>query len=575
MNTPNLDTLRHSCAHIMAQAVKELWPGTKLAIGPSIEDGFYYDFDKETPFTDDDLAKIEKKMQQIIKKNESFTRKEVSKKEAVALFKKIGESYKLELLEEIPDDTVSLYTTGKDFTDLCRGPHLASTGEIKACALLSIAGAYWRGSEKNKMLQRIYGTAFFTPEELKAYIQRREEALLRDHRKLGKELEFFTLSDKIGPGLVLYHHKGALLRKIIEDYETREHLRRGYKLVAGPHILRAGIWKESGHYDYYKENMFIFEIEGQEYAIKPMNCPSHIIVYNSKIRSYRDLPLRFFEMGTVYRNEKSGVLHGLLRVRGFTQDDAHIFCLEEQLEQEILGVIDFVIETIRVFGFEEYSTELSTKPQKYIGNDADWEKAERALTNALTKRNIAFDINAGDGAFYGPKIDIKLKDACGRKWQCATIQCDFALPERFALAYTDKDGSAKKPIMLHRVLLGSMERFIGALLEHYKGALPLWLSPEQVRIIPIATEQVSYAQGVCDAFLQEDIRAEVDGRRETMQAKIRDAQKEKIPYMIIIGKKEIEASMLALRSRDKGDEGTIDQKTLIARLKKEIADKNH
>ncbi len=573
MNAPELDILRHSCAHVMAQAVKTLWPSVKLAIGPAIEDGFYYDFDKEEPFTDEDLAKIERAMQDIIAKEEPFTREEISRSAALVLFKKLGEPYKVELINEIPDEKLSIYRTGKTFVDLCRGPHVASTNAIKTFKLLSIAGAYWRGSEKNKMLQRIYGTAFFTAAELEAYVKQRAEAAARDHRKLGKELEFFTMSDTIGPGLVLYHHKGALLRKLIEDYETREHLKRGYQLVLGPHILRADVWRQSGHYDYYKENMFVFEIEGQEYAIKPMNCPGHIMVYGSKTRSYRDLPLRFFELGTVYRNEKSGVLHGLLRVRGFTQDDAHIFCLEEQVEEEILGVIDFVLDTIRVFGFREFSTELSTKPEHHIGNDADWQKAEAALTHALTARKIPFDINPGDGAFYGPKIDIKLKDACGRKWQCATIQCDFALPERFGLAYIDKDGAAKKPIMLHRVLLGSMERFVGALLEQYKGALPLWLSPEQVRFIPISIDQADYARTLQQALLAKDIRASVDARKETMQAKIRDAQKEKIPYMVIVGKKEVESKTLSLRSRDKGDEGKTSLEAFTARLSQEIAEK--
>jgi threonyl-tRNA synthetase len=470
----------------MAEAVKEFWPEVKLGIGPSIEDGFYYDFDKKEPFTDEDLLKIEKKMLGIIRKNEPFIREELTKKEAEQLFKKLKEDYKLELLKEIPDEKVSLYKTGDGFVDLCRGPHVESTAQIKAFKLLSVAGAYWHGIETNPMLQRIYGTCFETQEELEEYLKNLEEAKSRDHRKLGPQLEFFDIyHGEAGAGLVFYHPKGALLRTIIEDYEKKEHLRRGYQIVITPHIMQSELWKTSGHYDYYKENMYTFKIEDKEFVLKPMNCPGHILIYKSKTRSYKELPIRFFELGTVYRHEKAGVLHGLLRVRGFTQDDAHIFCLPEQLRPEIKSIIDFVFDTMKVFGFKDVAIELSTRPEKYIGSDEDWQQATEALEAALKEKGLSYEINVGEGAFYGPKIDIKLKDALKRFWQCATIQCDFVLPKRFNLSYIDASGKERQPIMLHRVLLGSLERFIGALLEHYKGDLPLWLAPIQAIVIPI------------------------------------------------------------------------------------------
>ena len=476
----DLDILRHSCSHIMAEAVKELWPQVKLGIGPSIEDGFYYDFDKKESFTDADLVNIAEKMQEIIKKDEPFIREELSKKEALALFKNLKEDYKAELIQDIPDAMVSIYKTGKGFTDLCRGPHLESTGKIKAFKLLSVAGAYWHGIETNPMLQRIYGTCFATQKELEDYLKNLEEAKKRDHRKLGPALGFFDIyHEEAGAGLVFYHPKGAILRTIIEDYEKKEHLKRGYQMVITPHIMEGSLWQTSGHYEYYKENMYTLKIEDREFVLKPMNCPGHILIYKSKNRSYRELPIRFFELGTVYRYEKTGVLHGLLRVRGFTQDDAHIFCLSAQLKEEIKAIIDFVFDTMKVFGFSDVGIELSTRPEKYIGTDQDWQRATLALEESLKEKGLAYDINVGEGAFYGPKIDIKLKDALKRKWQCATIQCDFALPKRFDLAYVDEDGKLKQPIMLHRVILGSLERFMGALLEHYSGALPLWLSPIQ------------------------------------------------------------------------------------------------
>ncbi|MCM8783864.1 MAG: threonine--tRNA ligase [Candidatus Omnitrophica bacterium] len=568
----DLDTLRHSCAHVMAQAVKRLFPATKLGIGPSIEDGFYYDFDSPHKFALEDLEKIEEKMKEIIKEDFPFIKEEISKKEAEDLFKKWGDDYKLDLLKEIPEEKVTIYRSG-EFIDLCRGPHVESTGKIKAFKLLSIAGAYWHGIETNPMLQRIYGTCFLTSKELEVYLNKLEEVKKRDHRKLGKELEFFSIHEEAGAGLIFYHPKGAVLRTIIEDYEKREHLKRGYQLVITPHILRSDIWMRSGHYNYYKENMYIFKVEEQEFAVKPMNCPGHILIYKSKLRSYRELPLRFFELGSVYRNEKTGVLHGLLRVRGFTQDDAHIFCTEEQLIDEIKGVIDFVIETMRVFGFDEYEIELSTRPEKSIGTDEEWQRAENALKKSLSEKGLDCKISPGEGAFYGPKIDIKLKDALKRTWQCATIQCDFALPKRFDLTYTASDGSLKRPIMLHRVVLGSMERFIGTLIEHYAGALPLWLAPVQGIIIPISDKALDYAEMVKEKLLEEGLRVEIDMREEKMQYKIRQAQLNKIPYMIIVGEKEKVSNTLSIRERKKGDLGQITLAKFLEQIKNEISER--
>lgn len=556
----------------MAHAVKSLWPDVKLGIGPSIEDGFYYDFEREEPFTLEDLDKIEEKMSEIIAHNYKFEHSEVKKAEAVKIFKKLGEKYKLELIKEIPDAVVGLYKDG-DFVDLCRGPHIESTGQIKAFKLLAIAGAYWHGIETNPMLQRIYGTAFETPEELNDYLIIIEEAKKRDHRILGKQLGYFSLNEEVGPGLVLYHPKGAMLRMLIEDYIKKEHLRRGYELVVGPHIMKSDIWITSGHYDYYKENMYMFKIEGQEYAIKPMNCPGHILVYKSKTRSYRELPIRYFELGTVYRNEKSGVLHGLLRVRGFTQDDAHIFCLREQVEDEIVKVIDFVIDTLNVFGFEDFAVELSTRPVKSIGNDEDWEAAQSALINALKKKYLNFEINEGEGAFYGPKIDIKLRDALRREWQCATIQCDFALPERFNLTYVGPDGKEYRPIMLHRVILGSVERFTGALIEHFAGAMPLWLAPTQVIIIPVSERGVNYARQVERALLEQGVRVNFDARNERLQKKIRDAEIEKIPYMVILGETEAVENSISVRSKAQGDIGKLKLEDFIQMIKREVQEK--
>ena len=558
----------------MAQAVKELWPEAKLAIGPSIEDGFYYDFDKKEPFTDEDLARIEKKMQEIIKENKPFVREEVSKEKTLELFKKIKEDYKVALIKEIPDEKVSVYKTGENFIDLCRGPHVESTGKIKAFKLLSVAGAYWHGIETNPMLQRIYGTCFETQDKLEEYLKNLEEAKLRDHRKLGPQLEFFDIyHEEAGAGLVFYHPKGALLRTIIEDYEKKEHLKRGYQLVITPHIMQSGLWHTSGHYEYYKENMYTFKIQDKEFVLKPMNCPGHILIYKSKNRSYKELPIRFFELGTVYRHEKAGVLHGLLRVRGFTQDDAHIFCLPEQLKPEIKSIIDFVFDTMQVFGFGDVGIELSTRPEKYIGSDEDWQRATSALEEALKEKGLSYDINIGEGAFYGPKIDIKLKDALKRKWQCATIQCDFALPKRFNLTYVDADGKEKQPIMLHRVLLGSLERFIGALLEHYKADFPLWLAPTQVLIIPIKDTLKEYAIKVKQLLDNNDIRTDMDNRNETLDKRIRDAELEKVPYILVIGEREAKQETVAVRRRGQGDKGSKKLEEFIREIKEEI-DKN-
>ncbi|KJJ86057.1 threonyl-tRNA synthetase [Candidatus Omnitrophus magneticus] len=567
-----LQKLRHSTSHVMADAVVRLFPGTILGIGPAIEDGFYYDFDAPRAFTTEDLIKIEEEMRKIVRENLSFLKKDVSKKSAEIFFSDKGEKYKLELLEELPDGEISFYSHG-NFTDLCRGPHIKSTGEIKAFKLLSVAGAYWKGSEKNPMLQRIYGTCFETEIELDDFLKIREEAEKRDHRKLGKELDLFSFNDIMGAGFVLYHPKGAILRQIVVNYITSKHLEKGYELISSPHILKSDIWIKSGHYSYYKENMYTLNIDEQEFAVKPMNCPGHILVYASKMRSYKEFPLRYFELGTVYRYEKSGVLHGLLRVRGFTQDDAHIFCLISQVESEISGVIDFVKETLNVFGFRGFEVELSTRPAKSIGDDKAWEMATNALINAMKAKNLPYEINEGDGAFYGPKIDIKIKDAIGRSWQCATIQCDFALPERFNLTYVDSDGVERRPVMLHRVILGSLERFIGALIEHYGGNFPLWLAPVQVKIVPIGESHVSYADSLKDLLKSKGWRVEVDSRDEKMQKKIRDAEMLKIPYVIVAGNKEMENGNVSLRRRKDSSVSVLTKEELVARLSSEIEEK--
>lgn len=556
----------------MAEAVKELFPDVLLAIGPSIDTGFYYDFDMPHKLAEEDLPKIEEKMREIIKKDEKFERQEITRAKAIDMMREKGEIYKVELLNEIKDDKVSLYKNGS-FVDLCRGPHISSTKEIKAFKLLSIAGAYWRGSEKNKMLQRIYGTAFESQKELDDHLKLLEEAEKRDHRKLGKQLDLFNIfQEEAGAGLVYYYPKGAVLREQIETFLKAEHRKRGYETVIIPHIAKADLWHTSGHTGYYKENMYSLKIDEQEYIVKPMNCPGHILIFKRKLRSYRELPIRYFELGTVYRHEKSGVLHGLLRVRGFTQDDAHIFCTHEQLKGEIVKVIDFVSDMMKVFGFE-YEINLSTRPEKFVGTVENWEHATDALISVLKSKGEKYEIDEGAGVFYGPKIDIKLKDAIGRLWQGPTIQVDFQLPERFDLKYTGEDGKEHRPAMIHRVVLGSMERFIGALIEHYAGAFPLWLSPVQVVILPIADRHIDYANKVKEALLKNDIRVEIDDRREKIGHKIREAEMQKAPYMMVLGDKESEAGTVSLRARGKGDLGSIKLEDFIASAKEEIAGK--
>jgi threonyl-tRNA synthetase len=542
-----LEILRHSTSHVMAMAVKELFPGVKVTIGPAIEEGFYYDFDYERPFKDEDLPKIEERMQEIIKANLPFERKELSSGEAVSFFKDEEEDYKVELIEEIGENRVSLYTQGS-FTDLCRGPHLPSTGMIKAFHLTKVAGAYWRGDERNVMLSRIYGTAFPDRKQLKEYLHRIEEAKKRNHARLGPQLELFSTHEEIGAGMIVWHPKGMMLRHTLEQFEIREHLKRGYEMVRGPTLLKTDLWKRSGHFENYRENMYFTLIDEQSYGIKPMNCLSHMLIYRSKIRSYRDMPKRYFELGTVHRHERSGVLHGLLRVREFTQDDAHILCMPEQLNEEIRGVLDFVKDVMAIFRFE-YDLEISTRPEKSIGSDEDWELATNALMEAMESSHLPYDMNEGDGAFYGPKIDVKLKDALGRSWQCATIQCDFTLPERFDLSYIDRSGQKRRPAMIHRVILGAIERFIGILVEHYAGAFPTWLAPVQAVILTVTDRNIQYGQTLQGNLLDAGIRAEADFRNEKLGNKVREAQLQKIPYMLILGDRECENQGVTPRLR--------------------------
>jgi len=563
-----LEILRHSAAHIMAQAIEQLFEGAKFAIGPAIENGFYYDVDVGRAITPDDLKLIEAQMKKIVAANYPFKRIELSKQEASQLFKNKHDEYKVEIIESINDENVSLYQQG-DFIDFCRGPHIPSTGYLKHFKLLSVASAYFRGDESRPSMQRIYGTAFATKEDLNNYLNFLEEVKKRDHRKLGKELDLFSINDEVGAGFVIWHPKGAMLREIIETFEKKEHIKRGYEFVRGPELLKTQLWKISGHYDNYKENMYFTEIENVSFGIKPMNCLGHIQVYKSRLRSYKELPKRFFELGVVHRHEKSGVLHGLLRVREFTQDDAHIFCTKEQLNDEIIGVLDFVQYAMGIFGFE-YEMEISTRPEKSIGTDEDWENATNALINALENTKRPYQINEGDGAFYGPKIDVKLKDAIGRKWQCATIQCDFTLPERFKLEYIDKDGLPKRPVMVHRVILGSIERFIAVLIENYAGDFPLWLSPIQARVIPVSEKFEDYANVVYEQLRKSDIRVDIEKRNETIGKKIRFAELEKIPYVLIVGQKEIEVNGVSVRKRKQGDLGLFKIDEVIDNIKAEI-----
>lgn len=554
----SLDTLRHSASHIMAAAVLELFPETKVAIGPSIEDGFYYDFDRSAPFTPEDLAKIEEKMKEIIKADEPFIRSTMPKEDAIKDFKAKGEKYKAEIASEIEDDEVSIYKSGT-FTDLCRGPHVASTGEVRNFKLLSVAGAYWRGDSSREMLQRIYGTAFFTKQELEDYLKKAEEAQKRDHRKLGKELDLFSVNDAVGGGLILWHPKGALLRDIIETNWKKFHLDNDYELLMTPHIASEELFAISGHLQTYSENMYApMEIEGKPYRVKPMNCPMHLMIYKTKLHSYRELPIKYAELGTVYRFEKSGVLHGLLRVRGFTQDDGHIIVQPELLEEEVITAFQMAINMLKMFGFEEYEIYLATRPEKkYVGEVENWNKAEASLENALKKTGYKYEVDAGGGAFYGPKIDIKIKDAIGRLWQCSTIQFDFNLPERFDIYYIDKEGKKARPYMIHRALMGSLERFIGVVLEHYAGALPLWLSPVQVAVANINENQLEYCKELLNSLKKEGIRAVFDDRNEKIGHKIRENAMQKIPYIAVVGDKEKDSASVAVRARGNKDLGVL------------------
>ncbi|MGB9839705.1 threonine--tRNA ligase [Thermovenabulum sp.] len=562
---------RHSTSHVLAQAVKRLFPETKLAIGPAIDEGFYYDFDRDESFSTEDFEKIEKEMKKIIEENLPIERIEVTKEDAIELLKKMDEPYKIELLENLPEDaTISFYRQG-EFIDLCAGPHVPSTGYIKAFKLTSLAGAYWKGDEKNKMLQRIYGTSFPDKKQLEEYIFRIEEAKKRDHRKLGKELGIFSLHEE-GPGFPFFHPRGMVLWNLLIDFWRREHKKRGYQEIKTPIILNEELWKRSGHWDHYKKNMYFTTIDEQGFAIKPMNCPGGMLLYKTDVHSYKELPLKLAELGIVHRHELSGVLHGLLRVRCFTQDDAHIFMMPSQIEDEILGVIDLVDYFYKVFGFE-YHVELSTRPENSMGSDELWEKATNALKGALEKKGLNYKINEGDGAFYGPKIDFHLKDSIGRTWQCGTIQLDFMMPERFDLTYIGPDGEKHRPVMIHRVVFGSIERFIGILIEHYAGAFPVWLSPVQVRVLPISEKYLEYARKVKEILEEQDIRVELDERNEKIGYKIREAQLQKIPYMIIVGEKEEMSNTISVRSREKGDLGNYTIENFINEVKEKVKNK--
>lgn len=562
-----LEVLRHTTAHIMAQAVKRLFSPVAVAIGPAIDNGFYYDFDLDHTFSDEDLAAIEKEMRNIIKENIPITRRTLSAREAQDYFHEKKEPYKEELLRDIPpEEPISLYEQG-DFSDLCRGPHLPATGRVKHFRLLSVAGAYWRGDEKNKMLQRIYGTAFFSGEALDEHIRALEEARMRDHRKLGKQMGLFHIEPEFGPGLVYWLPKGAFIRRKLEDYLIDELIRSGYSIVNTPHISKSDLWKTSGHWNFYRENMFSpITIDEEEYLLKPMNCPFHVLIFKNETRSYRDLPVKTAEFGTVYRYERSGVLHGLMRVRGFTQDDAHIFCRPDQLHQEIMDLIAFTKRVLHVFGFEKFDVYLSTRPEKYVGELEQWDIATRALEEALKDTGLDYTVDPGEGVFYGPKIDIKIRDSLNRSWQCTTIQVDFNLPQRFDIHYIGDDGEPHRPIMIHRALLGSLERFFGVLIEHYAGAFPAWLLPVHAKILPIADRHLDYAGRIKDALLKSGVYADIDSRNEKVGKKIRDAQvTEKVPYMLIIGDKEEDEKTVSVRSRTGEDLGafTLDDFTRL------------
>lgn len=564
-----LEILRHSTSHLMAQAVKRLYPNVQVTIGPAIKDGFYYDFDTDKPFTDEDLPKIEAEMKKIIKENIPVIRKIMTKKDAIEYFKKNNEPYKVEIIEDIDADTVSFYEQG-DFIDLCRGPHVPSTGYLKSYKLMSVAGSYWRGDSNNKMLSRIYGTAFESKESLDNYLKKLKEAKERDHRKLGKELNLFSFHDE-GPGFPFWHPRGMIIYKEVESYIRKENEKRGYVEIKTPAILNEELWHRSGHWDNYKENMYFTEIDETKFAIKPMNCPGGLIVYNSNIHSYKDLPLRVAELGFVHRHELSGALHGLFRVRAFTQDDAHIFCTEEQLADEIINTIDYYLSVYKDFGFKNFEIFVSTRPAKSIGTDEAWELATNSLINALDKLNIAYKINEGDGAFYGPKIDFNIKDVLDRNWQCGTLQVDFSLPMRFEISYEGKDGRKHTPVMLHRAILGSMERFIGILTEHYNGKFPLWLSPLQVAIVNVLNDknQIERVKEIANAFKNENFRVEIDDGNDNLGTKIKKYRLQRTPYTVIIGAEELSSGKLSVRTRSSKELKDIDLIEFIEKLKNE------
>jgi len=573
-----IETIRHSLAHILATSVQELYPGTKFGIGPAIENGFYYDFDLPQTLTPEDLSKIEKKMKEIIKQNISFKKRECSRSDLEQLFK--GQPYKLELIKEQKEEEMTIYESGK-FIDLCRGPHVKSTKEIPldAFKLTRIAGAYWRGSERNPMLTRIYGISFKTKKELEKYLQKEAEVEKRDHRILGQKLDLFSISEEVGAGLVIFHPKGAIIRNIIEEFWKKEHQKQGYQYIYSPHIGKLDLWKKSGHWDFYRENLYSpIEIEKVQYLLKPMNCPFHIQVYKSQIRSYRDLPIRYCELGTVYRYEKSGVLHGLVRVRGFTQDDAHIFCTPEQLGQELKKVLDLALFMLKTFGFKEYEIDFSVRDpkdkSKYLGDDKVWRKAENSLEYALKQKKLNYRRAEGEAVFYGPKIDIKLIDSLGRGWQGPTIQVDFNFPKKFDLTYIDKKGKKREVVMIHRTVLGSMERFLGSLLEHYGGDFPLWLSPEQIWIIPVGSKHKNYAQKVGQELFLTNFRIKIRDEAETVSKKIREGEIQKIPYLLVVGDKEMKTKSVRVRERKKGDIGIMKLSKFIKKTKREIERKN-
>ena len=575
-DTDALEVFRHSAAHLLAAAVLELFPDVKLGIGPPIDYGFFYEFLREQPFTPEDLARIEVKMRELAARDVANERKLLPKAEALDLYRKWNQGFKCELVEEkATEPMVSFYTTGK-FIDFCRGPHIPSTGRIKAFRLMSVAGAYWKGQESNPQMQRVYGACFFTQADLDEYLHRLEEAKRRDHRRLGQELDLFSIQEAAGPGLIFWHPKGALVRKVMEDWSRDEHLRRGYQLVYTPHVMRLDLWKTSGHANFYRDNMFgPVEVEKADYQLKPMNCPGHILIYKSHLRSYRELPVRFAELGTVYRYERSGVLHGLLRVRGFTQDDAHIFCTRDQLEAEIQGCVDFALAVLRIFGFHRFEVELSVRdpaqPEKYAGTVEEWERAEAALTNTLDRMRIPYKLMLGEAVFYGPKIDLKLLNAIGRPWQLSTVQFDFNLPQRFGLEYVGEDGARHQPVMVHRALWGSVERFFGVLIEHYAGAFPLWLAPLQVVVLPVSDKFSEYVQQVVAKLVAAGFRAQPDDRNEKLQARIRDAELQKIPYMAVVGGKEAENGSVSVRHHGKGNLGPRPLDQFVADLRDETS----